>query len=111
VKTLSSVTPRNQSALQCSRNAQLYKLKLPKVKPNQVVSLESEVYQSITLKAIFRRSLRSKKRRHDDIRLLPSIRERNVCRIFIKFGIGVLCKTSGKHDFNENRLSDNPGPK
>jgi hypothetical protein len=97
--------------LKCSRNAQLYNLKLPKIKPNQVLSLESEVYQSITLKTIFRRSLRIKKRRHGDISLLPSISEGNVCRIFIKFGIEVFCKTSHKHDFHENRLSYNSGPK
>lgn len=37
---------------------------------------------------------------YEDIRLLPSISERNVCRIFIKFGIEGLCKTSGKLDFS-----------
>jgi len=71
------------------------------------VSLESEVHQSSTLKTIFIRYLGIKRRRHDDIRLLPSISERKVCRIFIKFGIEVLCKTSRKHEFHENKLSYN----
>ena len=50
-----------KSAFKCSRYAQLCKLKLRKIRPNQVVSLESEMYQSITLKTILRRSLRSKR--------------------------------------------------